>query len=446
MSLCRIPSVKGEATDGAPYGKACRDVLCECEALFKKHGFEAVRHEKYTLAYGGDPNGEKLIGTLAHSDVVPADESEWTKCKPFEPIIEDGYLYGRGVHDDKAGFIIMLYAAKAIRELGLPFGARLTMMAGADEESGMDDVYTYIAEQPMPDLGLVPDSGFPVKRGETTRWQFYAVSRRRVSDILGMECNGIFSRVLDNVKLTLRYDEGVFAELSEKASQELTVEKDGDSIILTAKGIAKSVLNPEGAVNAMYVAAKALSECASFADRELMADTAAVISDGCGISENELCGEEQFTKPTSANGIVRISNGRLELAFDVRFLNNIKSAELEKMAKEKLDEYGFDYRRHKLFEGFLLSADDELVTAMLDEYNKYTDTEGKPFLGAGGTYSRALKRSVSVGTTLGGTHPDLPKGHGGGHQPDEYIELEAFLRAAELFTRMLIRCDGIKVL
>lgn len=139
-----------------------------------------------------------------------------------------------------------------------------------------------------------------------------------------------------------------------------------------------------------------------------------------------------------------LEDGRPVLAFDVRYLNNIEPEKLCEMAQKKLSAYGFEFLPHRLFGGFLLPEDDALVAAMLDEYRSFTGTEGKPFVGAGGTYSRALKRSVSVGTTLGGSRPDLPKGHGGGHKPDEYMEIEAFLRAAELFCRMLVRCDGVR--
>lgn len=442
--LVRIPSIKSEAKEGAPYGEACRKVLAECKKLFSEHGFECELHQKYLLAYSGNHTSKRIIATLAHADVVPADEEKWTKCKPFEPALIDGYLYGRGVHDDKAGIIIMLYAAKAIRELSLPFASQLTMFVGADEESGMDDVKAFVAEQPMPDIGLVPDSGFPVKRGETSLMQFFAVGGRELTDILALEGEGVFNRVLADVKLTLRRSEKLEAELTERLSEYLTLEKDGDTLILTAKGITKHAASPEGSVNAMLVAAKALAECDSFADRETMADVAALIEGGCGISERDFGGEGQFAKPTCANGIARLSEGRIELAFDTRFLKRVPHEELCAIATEKMARYGFTYRHHKLFEGFLLAEDDGLVTAMLGEYKRFTGNDGKPFVGAGGTYSRALKRSVSVGTTLGGTRPDIPDGHGGMHQPDEYMEIDAFLRAAELFCRMLVRCDAVE--
>lgn len=45
----------------------------------------------------GDPDKEPLT-LMGHTDVVPVDEPKWTK-PPFEALIEDGKLYGRGSVD-----------------------------------------------------------------------------------------------------------------------------------------------------------------------------------------------------------------------------------------------------------------------------------------------------------------------------------------------------------
>src|SRR4051794_9277587 len=37
---------------------------------------------------------------IAHSDVVPADRSQWS-VDPFAAVVKDGYIYGRGAEDDK---------------------------------------------------------------------------------------------------------------------------------------------------------------------------------------------------------------------------------------------------------------------------------------------------------------------------------------------------------
>ena len=47
-------------------------------------------------------NGKKKpLLLLGHIDVVGVERDKWT-VDPFAAIIKDGYLYGRGSHDDKA--------------------------------------------------------------------------------------------------------------------------------------------------------------------------------------------------------------------------------------------------------------------------------------------------------------------------------------------------------
>ncbi len=49
--------------------------------------------------------------------LVPAGEG-WTVTEPFEPVIKDGKLYGRGTADDKGPAVTALYAMRAVKRTG----------------------------------------------------------------------------------------------------------------------------------------------------------------------------------------------------------------------------------------------------------------------------------------------------------------------------------------
>src|SRR3954464_14861280 len=61
--------------------------------------------------------GRSLI-LNGHIDVVPEGPHEMWARNPFEPAVKDGWMYGRGAGDMKAGLILNLYALRALRALG----------------------------------------------------------------------------------------------------------------------------------------------------------------------------------------------------------------------------------------------------------------------------------------------------------------------------------------
>ena len=80
----------------------------------------------------GDPNKEPLT-LLGHTDVVPIDAPKWTK-PPFEALIEDGKIYGRGSVDMLFITASMAAVTRKIAREGNP-GGELTFVGMADEEA-----------------------------------------------------------------------------------------------------------------------------------------------------------------------------------------------------------------------------------------------------------------------------------------------------------------------
>ena len=93
------------ADDVAPFGSANRQVLDLALAKFAQAGMQTSNLDYY-CGYGEIGEGEKVIGIVAHLDVVPAGDG-WDG-DPFVMEEKDGYLYGRGVSDDKGAVIASL--------------------------------------------------------------------------------------------------------------------------------------------------------------------------------------------------------------------------------------------------------------------------------------------------------------------------------------------------
>ena len=103
---------------------------------------------------------EERIAVLGHLDVVPTGDG-WTK-PPFEGLIENGRIYGRGTNDDKGPALASLFAMKAIRDAGIPLKKGIRLILGCDEESGWEDMEYYGAHERIPDVGFSPDATFPL--------------------------------------------------------------------------------------------------------------------------------------------------------------------------------------------------------------------------------------------------------------------------------------------
>jgi len=80
------------------------------------------------------PGREKgNIALCGHIDTVSVNEERWS-YPPFEGIIEDGRVYGRGASDMKGGVALILQLAKVIKHMDKPPRKTLLLALTADEE------------------------------------------------------------------------------------------------------------------------------------------------------------------------------------------------------------------------------------------------------------------------------------------------------------------------
>ena len=107
----------------------------------------------------GNPEAEVSV-LMAHYDVVPVEEDSWEK-PPFEGIIEDGVLWGRGTLDTKVTFNGILTAAnRLITEGFVPENDIYLAFSGGEETNGTGAVaiVDYFKENNIR-LSMVVDEG-----------------------------------------------------------------------------------------------------------------------------------------------------------------------------------------------------------------------------------------------------------------------------------------------
>src|SRR5882724_4802564 len=123
-------------------------------AQYLKKVCDAEGIEGETL--GGDPARLNFIARIkgsgklrplilmAHSDVVPADRSQWT-VDPFSAEIRDGLLYGRGAQDDKSLLAAELAVLVDLKRTGARLDRDVILLSEADEEAGSTGIQWLIA-------------------------------------------------------------------------------------------------------------------------------------------------------------------------------------------------------------------------------------------------------------------------------------------------------------
>ncbi len=103
---------------------------------------------------------------MAHYDVVPVDETAWDK-PPFDAVLEDGVVWGRGTLDTKVTFNGILSAAdKLISEGFVPQNDIYFAFSGGEEVNGNGaiNIVDYFEKNKI-DLAIVVDEGGAVVEG-----------------------------------------------------------------------------------------------------------------------------------------------------------------------------------------------------------------------------------------------------------------------------------------
>jgi acetylornithine deacetylase/succinyl-diaminopimelate desuccinylase-like protein len=132
IDLIRIDSTNppGNETRVAEYLKK----LCETEGIAAETLGEDPTRLNFIARLPGLGKLRPLL-LMAHSDVVPADRSQWT-VDPFAGEIRNGFLYGRGAQDDKSLLAAELAVLVDLKRRGVKLDREIILVSEADEEAG----------------------------------------------------------------------------------------------------------------------------------------------------------------------------------------------------------------------------------------------------------------------------------------------------------------------
>ncbi|ORA39217.1 M20 family metallopeptidase [Mycobacterium aquaticum] len=104
----------------------------------------------------GSGGGPRLV-LNGHLDTVPVDDEQRWTVDPFAATIRDGYMYGRGASDMKAGLAVQIAVAHTLLQRSQKVKGDLVLHFAAGEESGEPGTLGLVQAGHVGDFGVVTE-------------------------------------------------------------------------------------------------------------------------------------------------------------------------------------------------------------------------------------------------------------------------------------------------
>ena len=447
--LVRIRSDRGEAQPGMPYGEGPAAALKAALELAAGYGFHTTNFENYVGTVDLLPENDHHLDILSHMDCVPVADG-WTVTDPFDPIVVDGKLYGRGTADDKGPGIAALYAARCVKELGIPVKHNVRLIWGCDEECGSSDIEYYFKKEPEAKYTFTPDADYPViniekggLNGTITGEYPESTALPRVKSMdPGLKINVVPDKcrtVIEGMRKTVA--EIYCAAVREKTGVTFTItELDKDTIAIDALGTGAHAAHPQDGNNAItaslaLVASMHLAPCKQFEALTALSELLPhgdYLGEGLGVKmADEISGEL-----TLSLNIIHVTTTGLSAQFDSRSPICANDENMKNVVAANCEARGLKLLDTPMKPPHHVPADSPFIQTLLHTYEKYTGVTGaKPLAIGGGTYCHEMANGVAFGCTMPGTDNHM-------HGNDEFAVVEELVISAKIFADVIAALCG----
>lgn len=440
--LIRIDSVRGSARQGMPFGEGPANALKKADEILSGYSFKTTNYDNYVLAADFNEK-EKQLDILAHLDVVPVSPADWSVTAPFDPIVKDGKIYGRGTADDKGPAIAALYAMRAVKESGIRLSKNVRLILGADEECGSGDLEYYYKKETEAPMTFTPDASFPVINIEKGRLsKVFSMSFREapvLPAVTAFHSGTAVNIVPANASAAVRglsREQLLSAIQADTSGVVFTVSESGEELVIFAKGTASHASTPEGGNNALcalleLLTTLPLSECPQ---NEAIRSAASLFPrcDYYGESLGVKISDDISGSLTMNLGILNYEGTAFCGQFDSRVPVCGTDENVTRVIETALAAHHFMCSAELLTPPHHVPAESPLVQGLLASYERYTGIKGKPLAIGGGTYVHELERGVAFGCEIEGIDNHM-------HGDDEFIDIDVLVMSAKIFADAILR-------
>ncbi len=437
--LVSIESValRDRESHSLPFGQKSADALEFMRSLGEGLGLEAEICDNYAchvqLGEGGDSD---YAAVLTHVDVVPAGDG-W-HSPPFCLTERDGYLYGRGVADDKGAAIVSLYCLKAMKDCGVKLKRPVRCIFGGGEEIGMDDMQYYFSRHSLPTVAFTPDADYPMCNCEKgiLHLTLSADAAKTLPELSG---GSAVNCVADSCRAVVICDDDT-AEKIRSAIEELGLSceceaKDADSYSFRVKGVSAHAMCPEKGKNAIDAFFIAANRCGIFGkdDAEsFLSEKVCGHLNGAGCSLNFW--DEVSGGLTMNVGTAEITGGRITVRIDIRYPATFGSSVITDKFSALCEDAGISMEIAMDNAPLYVEESHPLIQALSECYREVTGQSIRPISMGGGTYARTLGgRGVAFGPVFQDSAPPNL------HMADENLSISDLMLHAEICLKAMCR-------
>ncbi|HKR98581.1 MAG TPA: M20/M25/M40 family metallo-hydrolase, partial [Candidatus Dormibacteraeota bacterium] len=160
----RIPSISADP-EFAPRVRSSAEHLAEAARASGLHAARVIDTPGHPAVYAErivDPSLPTVL-VYGHHDVQPVDPLDEWESPPFEPRVQDGYIYARGAQDDKGQVFVHLKAVEAVLHTRGELPVNIKLIVEGEEETSSGHFEALINEHRellAADVLVVSDTSF----------------------------------------------------------------------------------------------------------------------------------------------------------------------------------------------------------------------------------------------------------------------------------------------
>lgn len=436
-SLVKIPSVRDLSTSSqnAPFGKSIRQVFDKFIEISKREHFLVEDFDGYALHVEiGD--GEEIIGVLGHLDIVPIyNESKWLS-DPFELDERDGFIFGRGVNDDKGPVIGVLYALILLRNLGVKFKKRVRLILGGAEETTWECMEHYFKNNPQPSMAFSPDGNFPIVNGEKGILYYELIKNEQTKidgkhNLIQVTTNKEDGFVCDYVKAVFKTDNK--EELKKLLSRYTNIYYEENQVIVEYCGARALSRNPDRAENCSYLLTKDLNAIEELNSTGIIFKNIInkyFIDDIHGNKLGLYINDEEMGKSTLCIMNMEYKMDGFKINFDYRYPKGIDKEVILNTFNELKQSENVQLRIYKDLKLLYVDPKSKLIEALAISYENVFNEKPQLISKGAASYARVLDLAVAFGPTIEGDKPNS-------HESNENIKIETLFKAIEVYVNAI---------